>query len=869
MIGKTISHYKILSKLGEGGMGVVYKAEDTKLKRTVALKFLPTHTIASEDEKKRFIQEAQAAASLSQANIATIYGFDEHDGDMFIVMEYIEGQTLRDKIKEGPLRLKDAIKISKQIAEGLYAAHEQGVIHRDIKSANIMLTKKNHVKIMDFGLAKMKTVTGITKQGIKLGTVSSMSPEQTRGEEVDHRTDIWAAGVVMYEMIAGQLPFKGEYETAVVYSIMNVEPEPLTAVRTGVPMDLEKIVNKLLAKEPEDRYQNIIELPVDLKNVDLTSISSSQLSTSATMNESIKKPYKWNTILSWSLVIILMIIFILYIIIERADPINPPTYSSIPLDKEAPFEPIGNAYARWGQRSLAISPNGDWLVYVALIGEETMLYKKSLRNFEPAEPMDGTEGAFYPFFSPNSKDVGFFTRVELKRVSIEGNRAVPIIELSGSAGAVWRKDKTIILLHDEGAAISKINENGDGFILLKRYPRISYQPHLLPDQKTILVSNPIEGIYAIRLETGELIPIFRNGKNPVYLSSGHILFIREGVLHIAEFDINKLKVTGQVLALKEKVRVEAVFGAAQLDISDNGTLVYSSGKSLLKSKFVWKYLNGKEEHLDFPEKEYGHFNISPDGKKLAVTIYGSKPDIWIYDLEKHDESRLTTEGDNYMHCWSNDSKEVFYTSKTGETQTLYRKSISTTNEPIEVMKEEELLIPWFSSNDGNSLFYGDKKDLFVYDIIGDESKPIMESDATKILYSLSRDGKYMLYLSNRNGKFNVYATPFPKANAEIQIYPDDGETPVWSKNEDKLFYTNDEKYFEVTYSTKPEFDTGNPKLLFEGNYLNVIGADLDISADGQKFLLLKSVDDNFDPFSFNIVTNWLEELKDKFKDQNK
>ena len=265
MIGQTISHYRIIEKLGEGGMGVVYKAEDTKLKRTVALKFLTTQAVGSEEEKIRFIHEAQAAAALSHSNICTVYEIDESEGQSFIAMEYIEGQSLKEKIETGPLKLDEATDIAMQVSEGLQRAHEEGVVHRDIKSGNVMVTEGGQVKIMDFGLAKLTGQTKLTKTGTTVGTVAYMSPEQARGETIDHRTDIWSLGVVLYEMVTGQLPFKGEYEQAVVYSIMNEEPEPMTALRTGVPMELERITNKTLAKSPGERYQHGDEIEADLK----------------------------------------------------------------------------------------------------------------------------------------------------------------------------------------------------------------------------------------------------------------------------------------------------------------------------------------------------------------------------------------------------------------------------------------------------------------------------------------------------------------------------------------------------------------------------------------------------------------------------
>ena len=267
MIGQTISHYKILDKLGEGGMGVVYKAEDTNLKREVAIKFLPRQIAANEEEGKRFKIEAQAAAALNHANIATIYNIEEVDDEMFIVMEYIKGQELKDKIEAGPIPIYDTLNLAIQIAQGLQAAHEEGVVHRDIKSANIMLTLKGSVKIMDFGLAKISGKTKLTKEGTTLGTVAYMSPEQARGDEVDHRSDIFSLGVLLYEMLTGQLPFKGDYDPAITYSVMNEDPEPVTALRTGIPMELERIVSKCLEKDASGRYQNMVDLIVDLKKI--------------------------------------------------------------------------------------------------------------------------------------------------------------------------------------------------------------------------------------------------------------------------------------------------------------------------------------------------------------------------------------------------------------------------------------------------------------------------------------------------------------------------------------------------------------------------------------------------------------------------
>jgi non-specific serine/threonine protein kinase len=311
VIGQTISHYKILEKLGEGGMGVVYKAEDTKLKRTVALKFLSPQALGTEDDKARFIHEAQAAAALNHPNICTVHEIDETEGQPFIAMEYIEGRSLKDLIDAGPLKLEESRNLAMQISEGINEAHRRRIVHRDIKPANIMITEEGRVKIMDFGLAKSPGRTQLTREGTTVGTVMYMSPEQTRGEEVDLRTDIWSLGVILYEMISGQPPFKGDHEQAVIYSIVNEEPKPLTSVRTGVPIELERIARKAMAKKPGDRYQHADELMVDLRSLTL-GIDSDDLSFSASRKTKAKAARQWRTLLAGAFVL-LVIASVIYI----------------------------------------------------------------------------------------------------------------------------------------------------------------------------------------------------------------------------------------------------------------------------------------------------------------------------------------------------------------------------------------------------------------------------------------------------------------------------------------------------------------------------------------------------------------------------
>ena len=308
MIGRTISHYKIIEKLGEGGMGVIYLAEDTKLERKVAIKFLPHYISINSEERERFKIEAKAAAALNHPNIATVHAIEESEDEMFIVMEYIDGVELKDKIKSGPLPIEEAINIATQIAEGLEVAHKNGIVHRDIKSQNIMITGDGKVKIMDFGLAKIKGGTQVTKIGTTIGTVAYMSPEQSRGQDVDHRTDIWSLGVVLYEMLTGQLPFKGDYEQAIIYSILNEEPESVIGLRTGVPVVIEKIINKCLQKDLSSRYKQADELLVELRQINKESDTRELLSTTGIKPVSQKTKKRSFLIPGIAAIVILLII---------------------------------------------------------------------------------------------------------------------------------------------------------------------------------------------------------------------------------------------------------------------------------------------------------------------------------------------------------------------------------------------------------------------------------------------------------------------------------------------------------------------------------------------------------------------------------
>jgi len=441
MIGKSILHYKIIEKLGEGGMGIVYLAEDTKLDRKVAIKFLPPHVGTHSEERKRFDIEARAAAALNHPNITHIYAIENVDEQVFIVMEYIDGITLMDKIHQAPIKLDELIKIAIQISEGLQQAHTQGIVHRDIKSSNILLTKNNETKIMDFGLAKLAEKTRLTKPDTIMGTTSYMSPEQTQGKKLDHRTDIFSLGVVLYEAITGLHPFKGEYDQAVIYSIINDDPEPITGLRSGIPMEFERIITKTMAKIPDERYQHVEEIIVDLRaleknldgNVTKRSVDKPEFSR-------INKRSRWTPVL-WIISAMIMTIVVTVWLTKELIPL--PDRSIIRFAHSLPADQKLELFKFYGS-AVIISPIGNMLVYSATDSSGvTMLYRRSIDQVQ-STAIPGTESAGSPFFSPDGKWVGFFADGKLKKISLMGGTAISICNAQSGYGASWGPDDTII-----------------------------------------------------------------------------------------------------------------------------------------------------------------------------------------------------------------------------------------------------------------------------------------------------------------------------------------------------------------------------------------------------------------------------------------
>lgn len=871
--GSTVaSRYEIIEELGRGGMGVVYKAKDTKLKRTVALKFLSPELTRDSEAKERFIHEAQTASALDHPNICTVHEIDEDEGQMFIAMAYIEGQSLREKVKAGPLKLDEALDIAVQVAEGLFEAHEKGVVHRDIKSANIMVAAKSQAKIMDFGVAKLAGQTRFTRTGATMGTVAYMSPEQARGEKVNHRTDLWSLGVVLYEMVIGQLPFKGDHEQAAMYSILNEEPEPITGMRTGVPMELERIVNKALTKDPAARYQHADDMLVDLRLLkdNITAFLKSPIIKAPAFAK--PQPKRWKRALPWSLAVLMVVI--VFVAIWQWKRITSSTGGDVTrftlaITANQRFVHVSGAGA-------ALSPDGTGLVYTGQGETERQLYVRKMDQLE-ASPIPGTEGAYMPFFSPDSLWVGFLTTGKLKKVALAGGPPLTISEVSVSpAGASWGQNEMIIfgsyssgLFHvssSGGIPQNITTPDAEKGVTSHRWPEI------LPGGKAVLFtiwtgSLNEASIGVASLETGEVKPLLEEGTYPRYTHTGHVVYGgTDSSLLAAPFDPTRLELTGPRISFLENIDVKGG-GAANFTISRNGSLVYLRGSSY-NLVIVMTDRQGNEQSLIKEEQGFRAPRFSPDGKRVAVRIYdGGTYDIWVYELEHGPLTRLTFEGINFYPIWTPDGKRVAFISDRAGTYDLYWKKADGSSAAEPLLTAEFGQLGTSFSPDGKLLVYREThpntgRDIWILPLEGERKpQPFLNTSFNEGSAMLSPDGRLLAYTSDESGKDEVYVRTFPDpGGGRWQVSTGGGTEPLWSRDRRELFFRSMNKIMSVTIETEPMFKVGNREVLFEDVYEKTPWhTNYDIHPDNKRFVMVKSPEKI--STEMIVVLNWLEELR--------
>jgi serine/threonine protein kinase/Tol biopolymer transport system component len=880
--GTKLGPYEIQTPLGAGGMGEVYRAHDSKLGREVAIKILPEAFARDADRMARFKREAKVLASLNHPNIASIYGLEDSETTYALVMELVEGPTLADRIRQGPIPIDEAVPIAKQICDALEYAHERGIVHRDLKPANVKVTVDDAVKVLDFGLAKAiegdassidaassPTISRMaTLAGVLLGTAAYMSPEQAKAKPVDRRADIWAFGCVLYEMLTGKMAFRGESVTDTLAAIIKEEAD-WSQLPAATPMRVRVLLRRCLQKDPKQRLRDIGDARISLEEV----LSGAQDPASSLAARPARR-----RMLPWAAVVFLTgIVFTSIVVWDlKPSPSRPVTRAVITL-------PPGQRLAGLTQPALALSPDGTDLAYVAATiqpGGTQQIYLRQMDSLE-SKALPGTEGGVAPFFSPDGRWLGFFAEGRLKKVSVNGGVALTISDAAYPGGAAWDNRGMIFFIPTAAFSLQQVSEGGGAAQPLIRSGKTALRqrwPDFLPGGKALLftagptASNWSNAQVAVQLvRTGEQRELIQGGTHPRYVPPGYLAYAQGGNLMAAPFDVQRLEVTGAAVPVVQEVMQSPVSGAAQYSVSATGSLVYvSGGNHAAQRKLVWVSRSGAEQALEAPVHSYVGPRISPDGRQIAVSIQERDSQIWLYDLSRQTLHRLTFDGNiNNSPAWTSDGKRIAFTStKDGPLNICWQLADgSGAMEKLNTSENTQVPISW--SPDGKLLAFLEVDPTTGYDIgvlhlDNRKVESFLRTPSNESVPRFSPDGRWLAYISDESGRYEIYVQPYPGPGGKRQISSEGGTEPTWNPSGGELFYRNGNKMMAVEVTTQPSFVAGKPQMLFEGPYATtaLTNPNYAVSSDGKRFLMLKSAEQGeAEPTQIKLVLNWTEELK--------
>jgi len=886
--GSALGGYRIIAAIGAGGMGEVYRARDTKLNRDVAIKILPELFALDPDRLTRFTREAQTLAALNHTNIAQIYGMVDHPAGL--VMEFADGDDLSAIIGRGPLAIADAVAIARQIAEALEAAHEQGIVHRDLKPANVKVRGDGTVKVLDFGLAKaLDPVAGPevpaysptnsptftspavgTIQGIILGTAAYMAPEQARGRAVDKRADIWAFGVVLFEMITGAQTFAGDTISEVMASVMKDDPD-WTRLPPDTPPQVRRLLRRCLAKDPKQRLRDIGDARLLLDDVEppVPSVVDHRGARSRAIG------------------VVPAVTVALACMVATAAAVrlwwpgasagaalagSPHLHIALPGDDEV---------AAADTSPLAISPDGNRVAYIGAHGGRGLLFERALGEAEP-KALPGTEGAGSPFFSPDGQWIGFFTQDKLKKVAVGGATVQVLCDVASSRGGTWAADGQIYFAPSNIGGIFRVSDGGGAPVEVTRLDRahgeVSHRwPLALQDGKTMLFTiwtgpGPDERkIVRLSLATGERQDLVRGGDRAKYLQGGYLVYVRLDDLFAAPWRPTDTRVDSAApIALREHARMENE-GAGAYDISSNGTLVSITGGAMrYAQRLVWVDGAGQVDPLPVPERDYESVWISPDGTRALVQIREGSMGLWIYDFARHTLTPfMTSGGSSQAGAWTPDGKSIIYRGTRNGTRDLYRHAADGTGAEQRLTVGEGSQTPGSVSPDGKWLVFnvqGGKHgagELMAIRLDGP-----LPAEPQKIKADggqngqISPDGKWLAYSAPASDRIEIFVQAFPGPGPRTQISTDGGDESLWSRNGRELFYQKGDRLMGVTVSLSPVFSASSPRLIAQGRFRPAPNSKTayDVAADG-RFLRVQQVEPERPLNRIDIVLNWIAEVK--------
>ena len=855
----------------------VFRARDTKLGREVALKVL---SIGGEHSERhaRFEREARLLASLSHPNVATLYGFEEHDGTHFLVMELVEGETLAERIARKPLALDEALPLFRQIAEGVEAAHERGIVHRDLKPPNIKITPTGGIKVLDFGLAKAfgpelgseasensPTITREgTATGVILGTAAYMSPEQARGKDLDKRSDVWAFGCCLYEALTGTPAFLGETLSDTIAAILDREPD-WDKLPQSTPPSLVTMLRRTLTKDLRSRLHDIADARLEIE---------STLEAPAISERVDARRFTGLTLASLILAVVAAAVAV-WSLTRTAPSSGGVTRSIIPLATETRLD-LRDA----GGPSVAISPNGRTIAYTASRGEATGIYLQPLDSMEPSE-VENSSSARVPFFSPDSTSLGFRVAGRVMSVSINGGAPIAVSDtLFRTRGASWG-ELGIFFTPESTRGISRVSGDGGTAEVFTEPDRARLEkshrfPEALPGGNAVLfslltldmVSYDDAWIAVATRGTSGYRVLVEGGMSPRYSPTGHILYGRAGSLFAIPFDSDALEVTGPPTRVVEGVTMNRRNGSAEFAISREGTLIYAPGGPWGEdSRLVWIDRRGEVLRRSESRRSYLAPQISPDGQRVAVGIGAANDALWLYDVSRGTLTRMTSRFESLLPVWSPDGSRLIYTSTATGVFNVFSLAVDGTGEPKQLAPSDFVQLTGSISPDGRLVAFHESSGatgqrLVTVSVEDGTTQTLLETQFHEAEPMFSPDGRWFAYTSNESGRNEVYIGKFPPTGSKWQVSTAGGTTPRWNPNGRELFYRQGDDIMAVDVSTTGDLRLGESTVLFAWPYSQTYRGDhFGVSPDGEHFVLVDSTDSEPPPAHLVLIQNWFEELQ--------
>jgi Tol biopolymer transport system component len=857
-------------------MGEVYRARDTRLDRTVAVKVLPAHLATDPSLRQRLEREAKALSSLSHPNICGLFDIGQQDGVDFLVMEHLEGETLAQRLSRGPLPADELLRCSLQIADALDKAHRRGVVHRDLKPANIMLGKGG-AKLLDFGLAKAnagavavsevsssptESRRPLTTEGTLLGTFQYMAPEQLEGKEADVRTDIFALGAVLYEMATGKRAFSGTSQASLIASIMHEQPPPISTLQPLTPPAFDRVVRACLAKDPDDRWQTAHDVVLELQWIQEGG-SQAGLPAPVSARRHNREKLAWA---AFSLALVVAAGFAAGFV-QRAPRARPIGRFQIAAPEGFSF--IG---------SPSLSPNGRMIAFDGrdAVGEVRIW----IRQMDVLAPraLSGTEGASRPFWSPDSRFVAFVAGGKLKKVDVSGGPPQSLADTPGGSDGSWSREGVLLLDGRGSDPILRIPAAGGApKPEVKSNPSADVVgvgwPQFLPDGRhflyVVVARNGTSKLMLRALDSEDSKLLIETPSRVQFVEPGYLLYVKEDTLVAQRFDAKRLRIEGEAVPLSEGLGIDAV-GLAHFTASDDGTLVYRAGETRNR-QLLWVERSGKERDAVGDPAEWGDVWPAPDGRRLVVDLSerSTRPDLWIRDLARGTNTRFTFDpASEIAPVWSPDGRRIVFSSNRNGVFNLYEKDAAGTGEERELLASETLDIAADWSRDGRLLlFYRQGKDtgwdIWALSMQGEKKAfPVVQTKFAELRPSLSPDGRYMAYQSDESGRAEIYVVNFPTPSSKWQVSTSGGRQPFWSANGREIFYLSlDNALMAVDVEVASTFTAGTPQRLFPARLQpGTLRAQYRPSPDGQRFLTLAPLGrDSIMPMT--VVLNWTEELK--------